>query len=187
MQKIIISLLAISIVACSDHKTGSEAKTDDAKATPASTTPANLYGYSPAYSSSFEMGDPKHSEMLLALWKAYDDGNLSAGKDNMSDSLHVYTADGSVMEGLRDSVLAKVQAYRDQFSAAKSTVHAIMPVRSVDKNQDWVLIWGMEVDTDKKSGKVDSVYLQETWRMKNGKFDLLYQHMRPAGPPKASK
>jgi hypothetical protein len=60
----------------------------------------------------------------------------------------------------------------------------VMAVKSTDKNEDWVLIWGMETDTH-KNGKIDSVNLQETWRInKDGKADLLMQYMRPAAPPK---
>ena len=66
-------------------------------------------------------------------------------------------------------------------------MHAIFPVKSTDKNEDWVCIWGTEVNTDKK-GKTDSVHLQETWRFnKDGKIDLLYQHSRVAKPQKAAK
>jgi hypothetical protein len=42
----------------------------------------------------------------------------------------------------------------------------------------------MEKDINKK-GKVDSFYLQETWRFnKDGKADLLYQFKAAGAPPK---
>lgn len=184
MKKLILSCLTLAVIACNQGDKKNEGK-NEVKETAASTSPTNWSGYSATYSSNFTMGDPKNSEALLAVWKAFDDGNLAGSKSYMADSLFIYTADGNAITGTRDSVLAHVQQYRDMFSAVKSTVHAIFPAHSVDKNEDWVLIWGTEVDTDKKTGKVDSVNLQETWRMKNGKFDLLYQHMRPAGPPPA--
>lgn len=57
-------------------------------------------------------------------------------------------------------------------SKSVSTVNAIMPVKSNDKNENWALIWCKEVDTD-KGGKIDSFYLQETWRFnKDGKANL---------------
>jgi hypothetical protein len=60
-------------------------------------------------------------------------------------------------------------------SSAVDVVNAIMAVKSTDKNEHWVLIWGMEKDTH-KNGKTDSVELQETWRFNAaGKADLLYQ------------
>jgi hypothetical protein len=59
-----------------------------------------------------------------------------------------------------------------------------MAVKSKDKDENWALIWGMEKDTNKK-GKVDSFYLQETWRFnKVGQADLFYQFKSAAVPPK---
>ena len=59
-----------------------------------------------------------------------------------------------------------------------------MAVKSTDKKENWALIWGKEIDTDKK-GKVDSFYLQETWRFnKDGQADLFFQYRQAATPPK---
>jgi hypothetical protein len=70
------------------------------------------------------------------------------------------------------------------YTSVVSKVFSIAPLKSVDKNENWVCVWGMETDTDKK-GKVDSFYLQETWRFnKAGKADLLYQFRAEAMPPK---
>jgi hypothetical protein len=32
-------------------------------------------------------------------------------------------------------------------TSAVTTVDAVMPIKSVDKNENWALIWGKEVDT----------------------------------------
>ena len=59
-----------------------------------------------------------------------------------------------------------------------------MAVKSTDKDENWALIWGKEIDTDKK-GKIDSFYLQETWRFnKAGKANLFFQYKQAAAPPK---
>ena len=131
--------------------------------------------YPVLYSSSFAMDDPKNAETILALWKAYDAGNLAAAKDLLADTVDVYLAGGMHMRGSRDSTIAQIQRYRDGMSAVTDQVNAVMAVKYTDKNEHWVLIWGMEKDTPKK-GKADSVQLQETWRFdNNGKADLLYQ------------
>jgi hypothetical protein len=59
------------------------------------------------------------------------------------------------MRASRDSSVAAAQAYRNNYSAVVSEVTAIMAVKSTDKNERWVLLWGMEKDTPKK-GKPDS-------------------------------
>ena len=140
--------------------------------------------YAIGYSSNFAMGDNKNAESLLVLWKDWDNGNLSAHKDLFADSVEMYFADGSMMHSSRDSAIAAAQGARDRVTSAVSTVTAIMPVKSVDKDENWALIWGKEVDTDKK-GKVDSFYLQETWRFnKDGKADMMYQFKASAASPK---
>jgi hypothetical protein len=128
------------------------------------------------------MGDPKQAEMILSLWKDWDNGDLSVSKAQFADTVHFYTGDGSTTEGPKDSAVASMQQYRNMFSSVKSTIHAIFPVKSTDKNENWVCVWGSEVHTD-KAGKKDSLYLQETWRFtRDGKIDLLYQHQRPYAP-----
>jgi hypothetical protein len=140
--------------------------------------------YEVMYSSKFVMDEPKNAESLLALWKAYDNGTLSAGKDLMADTLEMHLANGLMFRGSRDSIISAIQTERNTFSAAVESVNAIMAVKSTDKNEHWALIWGMEKDTH-KNGKVDSVYLMETWRFnQDGKADLLYQFNQATAPMK---
>lgn len=127
------------------------------------------------------MDGPKNAESVLALWKAYDAGDLSAAKDLLADTVEVYLAGGAMMRASRDSTIAGLQRYRGTMSAVVSQVNAVMAVKSTDKNEHWALIWGMEKDTH-KNGKSDSVQLQETWRFdEHGKANLLYQFMQKTG------
>jgi len=173
MQKILIAGLIFTLAACNSE----DKKEPESKTAAVAETAANL-PYTATYSSKFEMGDAKNAENVLAAWKAWDDGNLTAARKLFADTMHFYLRDGSQMHGLTDSTLAGAQAFRNSFASVKSTVHAYMPVKSTDKNENWVCIWGVEVSTD-KHGKVDSVDLQETWRFnKDGKLDLVYQFGR---------
>ncbi|HLG39724.1 MAG TPA: hypothetical protein VI461_08645, partial [Chitinophagaceae bacterium] len=67
-------------------------------------------------------------------------------------------------------------------------VDAVFAVKSTDKDENWVTIWGTEIQTDMK-GKVDTVSLQETWRFnKAGKVDLMFQAARKGMlPPPPAK
>jgi hypothetical protein len=178
MQKIMIALFAVVLFSCNSEEKKEpekkEAKMEDSKPLP----------YEATYSSKFEMGDAKHAEAILAAWKSWDAGDLQSERKLYADSMFFYLRDGSKMEGKTDSIMKGAQAFRDMFSSVKSTVHAYMPIKSTDKNESWVCIWGTEVNTDKQ-GKVDSVNLQETWRFnKDGKIDLLYQFGRVLLPSK---
>jgi hypothetical protein len=181
MQKILFTALTVALFSChSEEKKEPESKNTKTEVSP--TLP-----YTATYSSKFEMGDAKHSEAILSAWKAWDDGNLQASRKLFADTMHFYLRDGSEMHGPTDSTIAGAQAYRNTFAMVKSTVHAYMPLKSTDKNNNWVCIWGTEVSTDKQ-GKVDSIGLQETWRFnKEGKIDLLYQFGRSLTPPPMSK
>jgi hypothetical protein len=181
MQKLLFTAMIcviIALIACNSDK-----KTETAGTTE---TPAEKmnYAYTAEYSSSFEMGKPKYSEIVLKLWKDYDNGDLSVSKDLFADSVEMYFRDGSSMHSTRDSVYASAQQYRNTFSKVESRVAAFFPVRATDKDEDWVCIWGTEVSTDKQ-GKVDSVNLQEIWRFnKQGKVDLMSQHGQALKPMK---
>ena len=142
--------------------------------------------YAVTYSSKFEMDDPKNAETLLNLWKVWDAGDLSKGKDMFADTVEMHFADGSMMHTTRDSVTAAAQQFRSSLGTSTSRVDAIMAVKSTDKNEHWACIWGMETDANK--GKVDSFYLQETWRFnKDGKADMMYQFRAAGAPPKMMK
>jgi hypothetical protein len=180
MKKILILGLVALFAACNSGNDSAKVESMKSGSDSSTAMPEINSPYAIQYSSKFVMGDPKHAEAILTLWKDWDNGNLSAHKDMFADSLEMHFADGSMMHSVRDSVLAAGQSYRDMFTTAVSKVDAVMAVKSTDKNENWALIWGMETDTDKK-GKVDSFYLQETWRLNSaGKIDLLFQYKQAA-------
>jgi hypothetical protein len=180
MRKIFITFISFILFSCNNETEKTETQVKDTMAV----APLNTSGYMIDYSSSFKIGEPKNAETILALWKAWDEGNLEPTKTYFADSVKFFTYDGAAIQGPIDSALSMIQEYRNSFSSVKSTVHAIMPLISTDKDQNWVCIWGTEVHSDKK-GKIDSVDLQETWRFNNdGKADVLYQYS--AKPPKST-
>lgn len=185
MKKIFVLSAVVVLAACnSNESTKTDATGDSVKTVAETNMPAIKSPYPIGYSSDFEKDDPKNAETLLALWKDWDNGDLTAGKDMFADSVEMYFSDGSSMHSTKDSVIAEAQKFRSTFASAVSSVDAVMASKSVDKNEHWALIWGKEVDTDKK-GKVDSSYLQETWRFnKDGKADLMFQYRRAIAPSK---
>ena len=184
MKKLFIAFSIVILAACGDQKTESMKSGTDS-ITASTTTMADVtYPYDISYSSKFKMAEPKYAQTILTLWKDWDNGDLSAHKDMFADSIEMHFADGSMMHSVRDSVVAAAQSVRNMFTSAVSSVFTVTSLRSTDKNENWALIWGKEIDKD-KNGKVDSFYLQETWRFnKDGKTDLLYQYKAAAMPPK---
>src|ERR1700730_15145048 len=185
MRKI-LAMAGISLLAACNNspkdEVSSVAPNRDSSAAAASENVS--YPYTATYSSKFEIGDPKHAQTILNLWKDWDNNTLANSKNVFADSVSMYFWDGSMIHATRDSVLASAQKFRNTYTSVNSRVDAFTPLKSVDKNENWVAVWGMETHTDKK-GKVDSIGLHEVWRLnKDGKADLVYQFAAMTKPAK---
>ena len=198
MKKIsIVGLIAI-LAACNNSSDKAKVDSMNADSTAAATTTATMMPainspYPVVYSSKFEIGDPKHAETVLNLWKDWDNNNLANGKNSFADTVTFYFSDGSMMHASRDSAIAMAQKMRDGQASITSTIDAVVSLKSLmnnaspkpeDQNENWALVWGEERITDKK-GRKDSSAIQETWRLnKDGKVDLVYQFRKKITPPK---
>lgn len=139
------------------------------------------YPYTATYSSKFVMGNPAHGRMVLDLWKDWDD-NAFDRHDYMADTLTMYLPDGMVVKG-KAANLEGAKKYRGGMTSAKSIIHAWIPLRSTDKNEDWVAIWGTEVDTW-PDGKVETRELHEIWQInKDGKIAVMRQFTAKPSQP----
>jgi hypothetical protein len=178
MKKLLYYFSLVAFVACNnDPKVESMSATGSDSAAKKENMPAVTYPYEIGYSAQFEIGDVEQSKKILDIWKDFDNGDVTVHKDYFADSIELHFPDGSMMHNVKDSVLAVTNSWRKGYSEVKSYVDAIIPLRSIDKKENWVTVWGKEVHTMK--GKTDSVDLQETWRFnKDGKIDFLLQYKR---------
>ena len=122
--------------------------------------------------------------MVLGLWKDFDNNTIDNSLDKFADTVTMMMP-GFEMAGVtRDSALVSSKEYRSMFSKVTSRISAVMALKRTDKNEEWVLVWGPEVHTNKKN-VTDPVQLQETWRLnKDGKIDFMFQYMRNTPAPK---
>jgi hypothetical protein len=185
MRKIFVSILAIFFIACNNPSKTEEAKVASAEKP---NTPTDMHGFTPTYSASFVMDSARNTETVLALWKEWKDGDLSQSRSHFADSLALFFADGTNMVGPTDSLLKGMQQYRSSFKSMGVLIDAVFAVKSTDKDENWVTVWGVEIQTDSK-GKTDTVSLQETWRFnKQGKADFMFQATRKGMlPPPPAK
>ena len=184
MKKFLIVTAIAAAIACNDAQEKDTISSVGPTSSDSAKTADVTYPYTPTYSAKFEIGDTKHVQTILSLWKDWDNGDLTKGKDYFADSVEMHFADGSVLKGSRDSIIAISQRFRSTLGTVSSTLHTVLPARSTDKNEDWVLVWGTEKITG-KNGKIDSTSLQETWRFnKDGKVDFLLQYAAKTTPPK---
>jgi hypothetical protein len=182
MKKILFLFSLAAFAACNSN----EAKVESMSATDSSATTANdtiTYQYAADYSSKFAMGDAKNVRTIFDLYKDWDANTLDNSKDRFADSVTLMFSSGEMMAGTRDSIVAKSKGFRNSMGTITTQVHAVVPLKSTDKNEDWVLVWFKEYRTD-ANGKKDSTEMQETWRLnKDGKADLLYQYAQQNPAP----
>lgn len=94
--------------------------------------------------------------------------------DYYADTIKTYFADGSMANG-KAAFVAESKKYRGGFTAVKSTIHAMIPIRSQDKNQDIVCMWGEELSA-KADGTTTTSSIHEVWFFnKDGKITTLRQ------------
>jgi len=138
------------------------------------------YPYTANYSSNFRIGNPAHAKMILDLWKDWDD-NAFDRHNYFADTIVMYLPGGNVIRG-KDSCMASAKSYRGSMSSATSSIDAWMPLKSIDRNEDWVAVWGTEIDVF-PDGKTEKKDYQEIWRInKAGKVDFMKQFTAVPAP-----
>lgn len=136
---------------------------------------AGTFPYTAEYSSKFTMGNQEHARMVLSMWKDYDNNTIDRSASMLADTIMIQAADGQVIRG-KDSVMMAFKQMRNQYTNVKSTVEAWIPMHSTDRNEDWVLIWGTEEDTNASGTKTTNV-IHELWRVnRDGKIDFWRQY-----------
>lgn len=171
MKQLFLLLLATSSFAMLASAQNSKTKTKKEDKTAAQAS----YPYTAEYSSQFEIGNPAHGKMILELWKDWDDNELDRHADFFADTIVMESPTGELTKG-KETILANGKKYRGMFSDVKSSIEVWIPLRSIDKNENWVAIWGKEQDTD-KDGKTTTKMLHEVWRInKDGKVDFMRQY-----------
>lgn len=115
--------------------------------------------------------------VVQGSWKDWEMNTQNNMRSWVADTVLALQSDNSIVKGV-DSLQARWQRGRSDYSNVIDTIDAVFPVYSTDKKENWVLIWAREINTD-KTGKVDTVAIQETWRInKDGKADWLLQYDR---------
>ncbi len=176
MKKILLVLTVAAMFAACNNAKKEEAK-EETKAAEAPKEAVKL-AFTPAYSASFEMGNPAYAAMIVqGSWKDWEINSMDNMKSWLADTIVAFHSDNVMTQGA-DSLIARWKRGRANYKTVIDTVHAVIPVYSTDKNENWVLVWANEINTDLK-GKIDTTELQETWRInKDGKADMLLQFDR---------
>lgn len=137
--------------------------------------------YKATYSSKFKLGKQQYANMILDIWKDWDD-NMLDRHDYFADTITAHFPDGSMVKG-KAAFTEASKKYRSGFTTVKSFVHAWVPLSSEDRNEEAVCIWGEEADTT-PDGKTTKTNLHEVWFFnKDGKISRMRQwSAKPSQP-----
>ena len=157
--------------ACNNEKKDATGVAEAPKKTVALSIPAS-------YSSSFEMGNPDYTAVIVqGSWKDWQDNKLDNMKNWMADTIVAFNSNDIMVKGL-DSMMAYWKRDRAGYSSVIDSIDAATAVYSADKKENWVLVWAREIGT-KLDGTKDTSAIMETWRFnKDGKADFLLQYNR---------
>jgi len=122
--------------------------------------------YKAEYSSNFKMGSHDLSKMILELYKDYE-GNVFSKDAWFADTVIAQLPDGQIIRG-KAEVINTFKKGRESDGNTTFTMDAIIPLISVDRNENWVALWG---STETSQGKID---FQSIWRVnKDKKVDFV--------------
>lgn len=130
--------------------------------------------YKAAYSSNFTIADKAHANKILTLWKDFENNTLDKHIEWFADTVSMTLADGKTIKGKAEN-LKNVKEYRKGLSNYKVTVEAWVSLKSVDRDENVVCIWGNEEYT--MNGKKVKGSTHEVWGFnKDGKVSMMLQY-----------
>lgn len=139
------------------------------------------------YSGSFEKADDGLKDAVLGWNNALaTPSDLDLAATFLADSVTIYMWDGMYINSTKDSVMRFAKQFVSGASNITVEFDALIPVRSTDQNQDWVMSWTDEVWTD-KDGKEEHMKIHEDYMLENGKIRLVRQYAMKDAKKKEKK
>lgn len=170
-RQLLAGLLIFAAASCNAPETESAALSD-------TTSQVNLaahdYGVKASYSTDFAVGDHKHGDLIVKLWKDFDANTFENGSAYFADSVMAIFP-GYRAQLSRDSMIAMAKSERARMDSVHTSIDAIVPLKASNKNETVVAIWGEEHAYIK--GKKQRRDLHEVWGVnENGKVAWVKQY-----------
>ena len=176
MKKILFMAgVSISLLACNTKKdndtTGKNNETDN----------AIIYPYKATYSSDVTVpSNPKIAQMVLTVWKMFEDKQIDSLKKYYADTVTYHNSDGFYFHGSSDELLDYVKKDVESLDSLRFDISTWQSLHFNDRNEDWVYIWAAERRYE-KSGKADTTLIHEQWKVENNKVTYFNQYIaKPA-------
>jgi len=178
MKKIILpAIILFFLTSCNDNK--QEAPTTAAADTAAvkTETPAPAYAYPVKY-KDWEIGNPANIKTTLDVYKAWDDKHPEKLSDIFADTLRLRIP-GEREEFVipNNKIPAVLGKNRGLYDSTFNYILSAVSLHDKESGEDWVMITTYNKWIE-KNGKRDSVLYNDTWRLKNGKLDMLMSYYK---------
>jgi len=143
------------------------------------------YPYTAKYSLNWQPGDEQNAVVVLNSIKKYMDGDITGAFSEFADSV-TFIADKFLFTGTKDSLINLMTPMRAQIASMTFQPDTWLTAYYPDQNDTWVTVWGVQKWV-LKNGKVDSFYIAEDVRLKDGKIREIDEKMRAYPDQKAKK
>lgn len=180
MKRLIVSTLLLLLVSAGHTGFAQAAKPEKNKnkTKDAATQPANL-PYATTYSSQWTMGNPALAKRVLDEYRHFE--TATPGDPNFLADTVAMVAGGQVMQG-KDQVAGAVEQARSMLSSVQFIPSAVLALRSTDRDENWVAVWGTQKSKMPDNSEV-SIDFNHVWRFnKDGKVDYI-QMLESKSPP----
>ncbi len=168
-QLLFVAVMTLLMVACNQPATTSTGNKDPAM-TGSSVEDLSI-PYTPLYSTNFEIGNFKYAQIVLNIYKDYDN-NIFNNSNLYADTVSLNVSSGSTIKG-RDMVINSLKDYRNSITSVKDSIVTFVVLKPKDKDETWVSIWSSEINTF-KDGKIDTSKINENWKFnKDGKVAFI--------------
>ena len=119
---------------------------------------------------NWEPGDPKNAEIVLDLYKVWDENKLADATGYFADTTNFDLPDGRRLSTTKSTIETTFGKLRKSYKQTINVPFSIMPLYNKDMDQQWVIawIWNKWQYTD---GVRDSMLYCDNWRFSNGKID----------------
>lgn len=135
-----------------------------------------IMAYEAEYSSNFSIADDTYSARVLELWKDFEDNDFERNRDYFTEDLVMALSNGEILNG-RELIINSAKEYRKSIKDYKPTLVSYISLRSDDKDENWVAVWGEDSFTDEQGNTVKTD-VHEIWRFnKEGKIDFMKQYV----------
>jgi hypothetical protein len=174
MKRLIMLILVYAFMMLSYSLQAQEApKKSDKKGKMATGAQSADLPYSASYSSRFKVAGNDLSKMILELYKSYEGQDFS-NDEKFADTVVVFLPEGKMLRG-KEEVISTFKQMRAGLNTVKFEFSAIIPLTSVDRNEDWVALWGTQMMTPADNSTTNTMLeFQTIWRVnKDKKVDFI--------------